>query len=150
MVDVVQMLNRHRGGYVEAMGLTFVSGTADEVVARLEIGPAHLQPHGLVHGGVLAGMIETLASVGAAITTLPEGRHPVGMENATSFLRGVRSGTLTGRAVPLHRGRSSHVWEVTLRDGEDRLVATGRVRMMCVEAGSEIAGGRIEVPGLSG
>lgn len=145
MEDAVELLNRHRGGFNEALGLRFVSATPVEVVAELEVGPQHLQPYGVVHGGVYAAMVETLASSGAAIGTMAEGRHAVGLENSTTFIRAVRSGKLTARAVPLTRGRRSHVWEVEIHDGDGRLAAKGRVRMLCLEGDAQLAGEAVEL-----
>ena len=142
---IVDELNRNRGGFNELLGLRFVSASYDEVVAELEIGPQHHQPYGLVHGGVYAGMIETLASVGAALNLLVMGRNTVGLENHSSFLRAIRSGTLVGRALPLTRGRRSQLWEVTITHG-DRTVATGRVRCLGVEQDVKLAGQTVEPP----
>ena len=143
--DIVEQLNRTRGGFNETVGLRFVSAAYDEVVGEIDVAPLHHQPYGLVHGGVYAAMIETLASVGAALNEAPRGQHTVGLENATSFMRAVRSGVLRGTAVPLTRGRRSHVWQVTLRDDAERLVATGRVRMLCLPHGDAIAGETVAV-----
>jgi uncharacterized protein (TIGR00369 family) len=117
------------------MGLVVTRATADEVVAEVEIGPRHLQAYGIVHGGVHCGIVETLASIGAALVAMPRGQRVVGLENATSFVRAVREGTkLTATAHPLTRGRTTQVWEATIRDPEDQLVATGRVRLLCLDA----------------
>jgi uncharacterized protein (TIGR00369 family) len=71
----------------------------------------------------------------------------VGLENHTSFLRAVRSGKLTGVAKPIARGRRSHVWEANVSDEAGRLVASGRVRMMILEADAEVAGERVAIGG---
>src|SRR4051794_22557540 len=81
-------------GWNGAMGLKLVKTTRDEVVAELTIGPQHLQPYGIVHGGVHAGVIEALTSIGAAVNVMPSGKSVVGLENHTSFLRAVRGGKL--------------------------------------------------------
>lgn len=127
--DKADYFNENLDGWCAAMGVRFVRATGDEVVAEVTVEPRHLQAYGIVHGGVHAGLIETLASVGAALHVMPEGRTAVGLENTTSFLRAVREGTLTATARPLTRGRKTHVWQVDVAQG-DRLVATGRVRMI--------------------
>src|SRR5215472_10522384 len=83
---------RNSGGWSGVMGIHFLRATADEVTAELTVGPAHLQPYGIVHGGVHSGLIETIASVGAALAALPRGQSVVGLENHTSFLVAVREG----------------------------------------------------------
>ena len=143
--DIVEMINARLGGYDVAQGLRFVSATPDEFVAELEITEHHLQPYGLVHGGVYSGMIETLCSVGAALNVFNEGKTSVGLDNATSFLRGTRSGTLRCTARPLHRGRRSHVWVADVHDDAGRHVASGRVRLMVLEPGDAVDGQTVKM-----
>ena len=138
--DVVTMLNAARGGFEIALGLVFTRATQDEVVCEVPVGPHLVQPYGLVHGGVYASIIETVASVGAAMFAMANGQTAVGLENSTSFLRAVRTGKLVGIARPLHRGRATQVWEVEVRGDDGKLAATGRVRMLCLEPGASVAG----------
>jgi uncharacterized protein (TIGR00369 family) len=79
-------------------------------------------------------VIETLASIGAAVVAMPRGQRVVGLENNTSFVRAVRAGKLRAVARPVTRGRTTQVWEAWIRDEEDKLVAQGRVRLLCVAA----------------
>jgi 1,4-dihydroxy-2-naphthoyl-CoA hydrolase len=143
--DFAQSLNAAQTGWGKTMGLKLVRATADEVVAEVEIGPQHHQPYGIVHGGVHSGIIESLASLGAAIVAMPRGQIVVGLENHTSFIRAARAGRLQAIAVPLTRGRTTQVWEGSVRDEGGRLLATGRVRLMCLEAGTDLGGDNVDV-----
>ncbi|WP_437730925.1 PaaI family thioesterase [Sorangium sp. So ce1335] len=134
-------------GWMNAMGLRLVRATRDEVEAELDIGPQHRQAYGIVHGGVHAGIVETLASIGAALHALPEGRSVVGLENHTSFLRAVRSGRLRATARPLDRGRRTQVWEGSVHDEQGRLCASGRVRLLVLEPDAMLAGQRADKQG---
>jgi uncharacterized protein (TIGR00369 family) len=125
-------------GWVRDMGIVITSASADEVTAELEIGEKHHQAYGIVHGGVHCGLVETLASIGAALVALPRGQRVVGLENATSFIRAVRSGKLVATAKPVTRGRTSQVWEVWVRDGEGKLAAQGRVRLLCLSGDQQL------------
>jgi 1,4-dihydroxy-2-naphthoyl-CoA hydrolase len=107
--DVANELNAQRDGWNAAMGVRFVRATADEVVVEWEIADQHRQPYGIVHGGVHAGVIETIASVGAAIHARSRGQAVVGLENHTSFIRAVRNGKLHAAARPVTRGRTTQV-----------------------------------------
>ncbi len=131
--DVAERMNR-LPGWIREMGLTLLRATADEVACEWEVTQKHHQPDGIVHGGVHCGVIETLASIGAAVVALPRGQRVVGLENSTSFVRAVRSGKLTGTARPVTRGRTTQVWEAWIRDEQGNLVAQGRVRLLCVDA----------------
>jgi len=143
--NAVEMINGLIGGFNKSMGLRFVKAAPNEFVAEIEIDERHLQPYGIVHGGVYAGMIETLCSTGAALNVFSEGKSAVGLENTTSFLRAVRSGTLRCTARPVLTGKRSHVWEAQVTDDRDRLVATGRVRLMVLEPGSAADGITVEL-----
>lgn len=145
MTDFAETLNENRDGWNRAMNVQFTSVTADEVVAEWTVGPEHLQAYGIVHGGVYAGVIETLASVGAAINAMSRGQTVVGLENNTSFLHAVREGILTGRAKPIVRGKRTHVWEATITDATGRLVATGRVRLLALEGDAKLAGREVAI-----
>jgi 1,4-dihydroxy-2-naphthoyl-CoA hydrolase len=141
--DPLEFLTRNPGGYNAAMGLRFVEASTDGVTAELEVGRQHLQPYGLVHGGVFAGLVETMCSVGAMLSVASEGKSVVGLENSTSFIRAVRSGTLRATSTPIQRGRRTHVWRCDIFDEEDRLVAAGRLRLLVLDQGAVVAGAEI-------
>lgn len=140
MDDAVSFLNDHLGGWNRAMGLRFTRASADGVEGELTVGEQHLQPYGIVHGGVHAGLIEAACSTGAALYASGRAQSIAGLENSTSFLRAAREGILRVTAEPVSRGRRSQVWQATVRDGEGRTLAVGRVRLINLEAGESIAG----------
>jgi 1,4-dihydroxy-2-naphthoyl-CoA hydrolase len=85
------------------------------------------QPFGLVHGGVFAAIAESLASMGTYLGVHEQGMHAMGLSNSTSFLRPMFDGTIHALARPLHRGRTTWLWDVEIRDDADRLCATTRM-----------------------
>ncbi len=119
-------------GWVKEMGITILTATTEEVTCEWEVQEKHLQGYGIVHGGVHCGVIETLASVGAALVAHSRGQRVVGLENNTSFIRAVRNGVLHAVARPVTRGRTTQVWEAHVRDADERLIAQGRVRLLCL------------------
>ena len=139
--DFARQLNAIPEGWVSAMGMTITHATKDEVRAELTIGTQHLQGYGIVHGGVHCGIIETLSSMGAYLFARERDQHVVGLENNTSVIRAVRAGArLHAVATPLTRGRQTQVWQAQVLDEDGRLVATGRVRLLCLDAGQSLAG----------
>ena len=143
--DYAAMINDLPDGWARANGLRFLTATPDRLTAEMVVGPHHRQPYGLVHGGVYAGIVEALASIGAAINVMPHGKSAVGLDNHTCFVRACRGGTLHAAATPVTRGSRTHVWDVTIADDTGRLLATGRVRLLVLDAASEVAGGTLEV-----
>ena len=108
----------------------FVVHQSDDIgrcSGQLPVRPQVCQPFGIIHGGVYAAIAETLASTGTARAVMGRGGIPLGMSNNTSFLRPIGEGTVHGTAVAIHQGRMSWVWDVEMRDDQDRLCATSRV-----------------------
>jgi uncharacterized protein (TIGR00369 family) len=138
-------MNARAEGWLQGMDVTITHATKDEVRCELTIGPQHLQPYGVVHGGVHCGVIESLASIGAYLFARERGQHVVGLENNTSFVRAVRAGArLHAVARPVTRGRQTQVWVAEVLDESDRVVATGRVRLLCLEPDQSLAGETIK------
>ncbi|HEY0251321.1 MAG TPA: PaaI family thioesterase [Kofleriaceae bacterium] len=142
-VDLSEQLNGMLGGWNTGMGLRWVKATDSECIGELTIGPQHTQPYGIVHGGVHCGIIEAACSTGAAVAAGARKQSVVGLENSTSFVTAVRSGKLTVTAKPVTRGRKTQVWEAVVRNEEGRTCATGRVRLLCLDAGADLAGSTV-------
>jgi 1,4-dihydroxy-2-naphthoyl-CoA hydrolase len=108
-------------------GLDVLEVSPDVVRGRIEVSERHKQPMGLVHGGVYASMAETLASVGTWLAVHEDGNVATGMSNSTTFLRPVTEGEVTAVGRPLHRGRTTWVWDLEFTDSRERLVAISRM-----------------------
>lgn len=143
--DFAAAIQQMTDGWRAAMGIRFTRASADEVSAELEVGHVHRQPLGMVHGGVYAGLIESVASVGASLHAMRDGGYAVGLENHTSFLHAVRAGTLRATGRPLARGKRTHVWRADVVDDTGRVVATGTVRLLVVQRGSSLGGAKAEL-----
>ncbi|MDP9398833.1 MAG: PaaI family thioesterase [Actinomycetota bacterium] len=120
-------------GFASLLGLELVESSGDGVLMRWKVRPELHQPHGILHGGVHCAVVETAASIAAALWFGERGTV-VGVANSTDFYRGVRDGELTSRAVPVHRGRSQQVWTVETTDEQGRLIARGQVRLQNLAA----------------
>lgn len=107
---------------------------------RLPITERLRQPYGIVHGGVYCSLGETAASLAGALW-LGDGRSTAGVANHTNFLHATRSGELLATATPIHRGRLSQLWSVSIRDDAGREVARSEVRLANLER-PELMGNR--------
>lgn len=117
------------GNFVDWLGLEFSEVGADRVQCTWTAEPRMHQPYGITHGGIHCSVVETLASLGAAMWIGEKGQV-VGVNNNTDFYRAVSEGSLTSTATPVHRGRSQQVWIVeTVADDSGRMIARGQVRL---------------------
>jgi 1,4-dihydroxy-2-naphthoyl-CoA hydrolase len=122
-------------GFDALLGMDYVMATADRVEVRVEVTPRLHQPYGITHGGVLCSVVESAASVGAALWYGDAGQV-VGVANHTNFLRPATSGRLVGVATPIHRGRTQQLWLVEISDERGKPVARGEVRLANLPAGT--------------
>lgn len=133
-LDTLDWEGMTHGPWVDdAMGLVFDLVSPDRVEGHVELGPQHHQPYGIVHGGVYCSIVESLASVAAAMRVLADGKICVGVSNSTDFLRATRTGRLTGVATPLHVGRLQQLWQVELTREDGKVAARGQVRLQVLD-----------------
>lgn len=119
-----------RPTYVEHSGIELTDASADLAAGRIELTENHMQPYGVVHGGVYCTLAETLASTGAAIWAMGEGMAgAVGVTNKTDFLRPTTGGELRGEATPIFRGKTQQLWQVNITRDDGKLAAQSQVRL---------------------
>ena len=134
--DFTAAVTQHMTGYDRHLGLEITEATPTRVCAQLKIAECHTQIHGLVHGGVYTSIVETLGSIGAALSARSLGRTIVGLDNHTSFLKAIREGTLCAVSEPIAAGRRTQIWSTKISDNSGNLVALGQLRLLCIEAGT--------------
>ena len=127
--DLEQWIRR-APGLDQALGIAVTEVSRSRVRCRVSVTAAHLQPGGIVHGGLYCTLVETAASIGAQLYAMERSARAVGIENSTSFLRAVVEGELEAVATPIATGRTTHLWEVLVKDEQGHLAAMGKVRLM--------------------
>eukprot|EP00428_Durinskia_dybowskii_P062438 CAMPEP_0170376464 /NCGR_PEP_ID=MMETSP0117_2-20130122/11739_1 /TAXON_ID=400756 /ORGANISM="Durinskia baltica, Strain CSIRO CS-38" /LENGTH=128 /DNA_ID=CAMNT_0010631669 /DNA_START=157 /DNA_END=543 /DNA_ORIENTATION=+ len=98
-----------------AIGIEVTKITPEYLEGIMPVDQRTHQPYGLLHGGASAALAETLGSLAAAVAS-GEDKTAVGVELSSSHLRGIRAGSVTGRAYPLRLGKSLHVWEIKIHE----------------------------------
>jgi 1,4-dihydroxy-2-naphthoyl-CoA hydrolase len=111
----------------ELIGTEWLSDEPERARVRIEVRDDLKQPVGLLHGGVLSTLVETVCSGATFRQVREEGMAAIGQSLDISFLRPITEGTVTVDARPRHRGRTSWVWEVEASDAEGRLCALARM-----------------------
>jgi 1,4-dihydroxy-2-naphthoyl-CoA hydrolase len=123
----VEQINEASHGFDALYGLRMTACSDTEVTAEVPVCDELKQPAGLVHGGVYAAIAESLASMATAFAVLQGGETAMGLSNATSFLRPITEGTIHARAIRVHRGRTTWVWDVSFSDDAGRTCAVTRM-----------------------
>lgn len=128
---LLERINRFNPGtLMETLGICYCDVGRDFLEASMPVGPAVHQPMGLLHGGATAVLAESVGSAASALHLEPSTHYAVGLELSVNHLKSAREGTAIARAEPLHLGRSTHLWDIGVRDGNDRRIAVARLTMM--------------------
>ena len=123
-IDILTQASLHTAS--SHLGIEFVEVGDNYIVGRVPVDTRTHQPFGLLHGGVSVVLAETLGSCGAAYSS-PVGHQAVGLDINANHLRGVKSGWVIGTARPIHRGRTTQVWQIDLRNEAGEMVCTSRL-----------------------
>jgi uncharacterized protein (TIGR00369 family) len=124
MADDPRGLHSH---FDALLGTEWLDDDPDHARVRIELRDELRQPVGLLHGGVLSTLVESVCSRATALAVLDEGMVAMGQSIGVSFIRPVTEGGAEVRARARHRGRTTWVWEAEVRDDEDRLCALAQM-----------------------
>jgi 1,4-dihydroxy-2-naphthoyl-CoA hydrolase len=111
----------------DVLGFDLLELTDTRVRAQFAADRRVQQPFGLVHAGAYMALSESLASIATFRAVAADGNIAVGQANDNSFFRPITEGMVHAEGSPIHRGRTSWVWDVRFTDDEDRLCAVSRV-----------------------
>ena len=124
---------KEKESLVKDLGIEYAETEPDRVVMTMPVDERHVQPMGFLHGGASVVLAETVATVGASLNC-PEGKTAFGTEINASHLRPKREGILTAVGKPVSVGSTNQVWEVQIRDEDDKPVCVSRCRLAVVDA----------------
>lgn len=105
------------------LGMELLEATADRVVGRLTVRPELCTVGGILHGGSVMAFADTLGAVGTVLN-MPPGARTTTIESSTKFLGASPEGSIViGESTPLHRGRTTMVWQTQIKSSEGKLRA---------------------------
>jgi uncharacterized protein (TIGR00369 family) len=111
-----------QGGMAKNLGVRLVSVTRKKIVAEMPVRPKHLNRSGRVNGGALMAFADALGATGT-VANLPPGHRTTTLESKTNFFAAGEGPVLKATSKPLHIGRTTMVWQTTIRNADRRLVA---------------------------
>ena len=124
-------------GAAGQFGIRITAILPDALQAEMTVGPHHLQPNGILHGGVSVVLSETLGTL-CTVLASPEGQTAVGIEVNANHLAMVRAGeTVRAECRPMHAGRRTQVWQTEIRRADGRLACVSRLTCAVLDSGSQ-------------
>ncbi len=136
MIDVTT-IRRHLAGLLpDLLGIELVEVTKDRVLARLPVRPDLCTVGGVLHGGALMALADTLGAVGTFVN-LPAGARTTTIDSSTKFLAAASTGTtVEAECTAFHRGRTTMVWQTLVRTDDGKLCAVVTQTQLVIPAAS--------------
>jgi len=115
--------DRLKGLLPDLLGIELVEVTPEKVVARLPVRDNLCTVGGILHGGAIMAFADTLGALGTVVS-MPQGATTATIESKTNFISGAPAGSVvTGEATPVHKGRTTQVWQTRITSADGKLVA---------------------------
>ncbi|HAD03989.1 MAG: esterase [Desulfuromonadales bacterium GWD2_61_12] len=121
------------GNLSEHLGMEITAIGDDYLEARMPVDARTHQPAGILHGGASAALAETVGSFAANLVLPGRDRYAVGLEINANHLRGIAGGWVIAVARPLHLGKTTQVWDIQIRDEDERLICVSRLTLAVLE-----------------
>ena len=133
-MDLLSITDRYDVPFVRWLGMRLLSAVPERVTAEMIVRDELCNRAGILHGGALMAFADTLGACATGLN-LPEGAGTTTLESKTNFLTGAPSGTkLIAECLPLHRGRSTMVWQTRITSEEGRLIAVVTQTQLVLES----------------
>jgi len=113
--------------YADLLGTEWLDDDPAYARARIPIRDDLRQPFGLMHGGVMSSLVESVCSRATALAVFGDGMAAMGQSIAVNFIRPITAGHAEVRAQARHRGRTTWVWEAEVLNAEDKLCALAQM-----------------------
>lgn len=124
----IEEINRFcKNSLIENLGIQFTKFSGETIEATMPVNHKTIQPMGYLHGGSSLALAESVASAGSLLILDPNKFNVFGMQVSGNHISSIKNGEVIAKACLLHKGNSSHVWDVRIEDKNGKLISTSRV-----------------------
>jgi 1,4-dihydroxy-2-naphthoyl-CoA hydrolase len=131
-LSIEQLAPLGKGNMAEHLGIKWTEVGDNFLKATMPVDHRTNQPYGLLHGGASCVLAETLGSVASAMVIDHAKFYCVGLEINANHIRSAKEGYVTGIAIPLHLGSTTHVWDIKIYDQKEKLVCVSRLTVAVI------------------
>ena len=129
--DLLKKINSvNKNSLEETLEIEFIDIGEDFIIAKMPVTSKVLQPDGVLHGGATAALAESVGSAASYFSIDKDKQIVRGMVISCNHLKGVTEGYVYGKATPLHKGRTTQLWEIKVTDDNDNLISHCKLSTM--------------------
>lgn len=131
--ELLKKLNmRQRTTLMDTLNISYTDVGPDYLVAEMPVTPAVHQPYGVLHGGATAALAESVGSAASALFINHDTQQVYGIEISCNHIRSVSSGKVIATAKAIHIGKSTHLWEIVVKDLQGKLISHCKLTNMVI------------------
>ncbi|HAE30206.1 MAG TPA: thioesterase [Flavobacteriales bacterium] len=132
-ITIEQLNTVSKDTLLENLGIEFTEIGADFIVAKMPVDERTQQPMGLLHGGASVALAESIGSTGSYLLIDTKKQSAVGLEINANHIGGAQKGFVYGTGKIVHRGKTTHIWNIEIRDEKDKLISICRLTLLILE-----------------
>ena len=132
--NVLEMLNNLVSKtLMETLDIEFIDVGEDFVTGKMPVTSKVYQPYGILHGGATAALAETVGSCASALFVDNKSHMVKGIELTINHIKSKREGNVYATAKPIHKGKTTHLWEIRIVDESGNLISICKLTNIILE-----------------
>ncbi len=121
---------------METLSIEYTEIGKDHLIAKMPVNSKVYQPDGVLHGGAMVALAESVGSAAAIVFLDPSKFHIRGIEISANHVKSVKSGFVYATAKPLHLGKTTQVWDIKITDDDNRLISAVKLTTLALPKSS--------------
>ncbi len=132
--EILEAFNiRCKGTLMETLEISYVDVGDDFLVAKMPVNSRVYQPFGILHGGATAALAESVGSAASSFFVDSKRFIVKGIELSINHVKSVSEGEVIATAKVLHKGRTTHLWEIKVRNEKGDLISVSKLTNIVLE-----------------
>ena len=115
------------------LDIEFIKLETDSLTAKMPVNSNTSQPMGILHGGASVTLAESIGSVGSNLLIDTKSEYAVGLSINANHIGSAKNGHVFGTGILVHKGKSTHVWSIEIKDKDERLISICRLTVMIIK-----------------
>ena len=121
---------------METLSIEYIEIGENHLIAKMPVTPRVHQPDGVLHGGAMVALAESVGSAAAIVFLDPSKFSIRGIEISANHVKSVKSGFVFATAKPIHLGKTTQVWDIKITDEDERLISAVKLTTLALTKSS--------------
>ena len=126
-----------QGTLLTHLEIEFIEIGENYIVAKMPVKNKTSQPMGILHGGASVSLAESIGSAGSYMMIDPKKESAIGLEINANHVGSAREGYVYGKGILVHKGKTTHIWNIEIRNGHEKLISLCRLTVMILKKTSQ-------------